>query len=429
MRRSRRVVLAAILGALVTGGCGGGSEPRPSRVRWSDQGAPDYYASPALSLDQRTVYFGTSMWENASPRPGNALHALSTADGAVRWSYPLGKGEVRSAPAVASDGSIHFVVETRDPESLGSATTAVHRLSADGTLLWTFDVNPTHVVLPIGLSAPALGEDGSVYAAGDQLYAISPGGQLRWKALMPAFEALSASPVIGRDGTVYFAAHNVPLTAFDPSDGRQRWRAEAMGWPDYVVASPAIGADGTIYVVTCAGIAYAVTPAGEIAWQFDVRSAGFIGDLRSSPAIGADGSLYFGSSQGMSIPALFSLTAEGALRWKFVPADLPPDLPVTHFDIYSSPALGADGAVYFGHEFGRVYALDAATGKVRWVQPTSAGITWSSPAIASDGTLFVGDLGGRYYAVETGAHGLDPAAPWAKYRGDLQNTGRARPAP
>ena len=422
----RRIFLAALLGALAACGGGGGHQPEPTRVRWSRQGAPDYYASPALSRDERTVYFGTSMWENAPPRPGNALHAFSTADGAVRWSYPLGSGEIRSAPAVAADDSISFVVEERDPVYLDSATTAVHRLSADGALLWTFDVNPSHVTLPIGLSAPAIGEDGSVYAAGDQLYAITPDGRLRWKAILPTWEALSASPVIGRDGTVYFAAHNVPLTAFDPLDGRERWKVAAMGWPDYIVASPAIGADGTIYVLTCAGLAYAVTPAGEIAWQFDVRSAGYVGDLRSSPAVGADGSLYFGSSQGMSIPALFSLTPEGVLRWKFVPADLPPDLPVNHSDIYSSPALGADGAVYFGHEFGRVYALDAASGKVRWMQATAQGVTWSSPALASDGSLFIGDLSGRYYAIDTGGHGLDPAAPWAKYRGDLQNSGRQR---
>ncbi len=423
---SRRVLIAALMaGTLAACGKGDG-EAGATRIRWTSQAAPVYYASPALSLDERTVYVGTSLWENEPPRTGHSLRALSAADGSVRWSYPLGKGEVRSTPAVAPDGSITFVVETREPQLPGSTTGVVHRLSKDGALLWTFDVDPTHVTLQIGLAAPAIGADGSVYVAGDRLYALAPDGQLRWAALAPTYEALSASPVVGQDGTVYFAAHNVALTAFDPADGTERWKVEEMAWPDYVVASPAIGPDGTIYVLTCAGVVWAVTPAGEVAWQFDVRSAGFVGDLRSSPAIGADGSLYFGSSQGTSIPAFFSLSAAGALRWKFVPGDLPADLPINHFDIYSSPALGADGAVYFGHEFGRVYALEAATGKVRWIQPTSQGITWSSPALASDGTLFIGDLSGRVYAIVTGGGGLDPAAPWAKYRGDPQNSGRKR---
>lgn len=416
---SHRLVLAAVLGALVACNGGGDGDGPPSRIRWAYQGAPDYYASAALSLDGKTVYFATSMESEPPPAPRYTFRALSAADGAVRWSYSLGTGELRAPPAVAPDGSITLVVETED----FPVTDVVHRLSAEGALLWTFDVNPSGWGT-IGVSAPAIGEDGTVYAAGDQLYAISAAGALRWTVPPPvAGEALGSSPVIGKDGTVYFAAHNMALAAYDPSDGTVRW-TWPITWPDFVFASPAIGADGTIYVATDDGVLRAVTPAGAIAWEFDVRSVGFVGSLRSSPAVGADGSLYFGSSQGTSLPTFFSLTADGGLRWMFVPDDIPPDLPISHCDIYSSPALGADGTVYFGHEFGRVYALDAADGTVRWVQETAAGITYSSAALATDGTLFIGDLSGAHYAIDTEGPGLDGGAPWPKYRGDLQNSGR-----
>jgi outer membrane protein assembly factor BamB len=424
VRRSSpyRIVVAAALGLLAA--CNGGSkdEPKPTRIRWTHQAAPDYYASAALSLDQHTVYFGTSGSDAAPPGTDQGLLALSAADGSVRWTYPLGTGEVRSTPAVAPDGSISFVVERRDPGNPAFVNCLLHRLSAGGSLQWTFDVNLTGVDLAVGLSAPAIGGDGTVYVAGDRLYAISPVGNLRWTVLTPMGEALHASPVIGNN-TVYFAAHNVPLTAFSPASGNVLWSVP-LGWNDFVFASPAIGADGTLYVASHAGVLFAVSAAGVPRWEFDVASVGFSGSLRSSPAVGADGSLYFGITQANRIPALFSLTSQGALRWTFVPADLPADVPVSHLDIYSSPALGADGIVYFGHEFGRVYAVGAADGRLRWVQEVSQGITWSSPALATDGTLFIGDLSGGHYAIDTGGTGLELTAPWPKYRGDLQNSGR-----
>src|SRR5512147_2864800 len=130
------IVLAAVMGALVA--CGGSrEEPKPTRIRWTVHTEPISYAAPALSLDGKTVYFGTAWWEEAAPRMGQALHALATDTGAHRWTYALGTSEVRSGPAVAPDGSITLVVESR-VAPLGDA---IHRLSAAGELLWTFDVN------------------------------------------------------------------------------------------------------------------------------------------------------------------------------------------------------------------------------------------------------------------------------------------------
>lgn len=422
--RAFHALALALAALLATCGGRGSEERQPTRIRWRFQAsAPIYYASPALSADGSTVYFGTSSWLYASPAADQALYALSTVDGSVRWAYPLGSGEVRSAPAVGPDGAIAFVVETRDVPGAGQASDLLHRVSASGALDWTFDVDPTHVTLDVGLSAPAIGADGTVYVLGDRLWAVGADGEERWHALEPAGELHRSSPVIGADGTVYVASHNLPLTAFDPATGEPRW-SRPLGVNDHVFSSPAIGADGTLYVATQPGLLYAVTSAGEIAWTFDIASAGFQGWFRSSPAVGADGTIYLGLNAGSPSSALFAITSEGAVRWIFEPDDLPADVPPDHFDIYSSPALGADGAVYFGQEFGRIYALDAADGTPRWMQATTQGITWSSPALGPDGTLYIGDLSGGCYAVDTRGPGLDPAAPWPRYRGDLQNTGR-----
>src|SRR2546430_264880 len=75
------------------------------------------------------------------------------------------------------------------------------------------------------------------------------------------------------------------------------------------------------------------------------------GQILSSPAIAGD-KLYFGSSDH----SLYALDlATGALKWKFKSAGR----------ITSSPALSA-GVVYFGSFDGNFYALDAATGQLKW---------------------------------------------------------------
>ena len=93
-------------------------------------------------------------------------------------------------------------------------------------------------------------------------------------------------------------------------------------------------------------------------WQFDTGSL-----ISSSPAIGADGAVYFGAWDGK----LYALNADGTLRWTYQ----------TESYISSSPALGPDGAVYFGSWDGYVYALNP-DGTLRWRYQTGDIVT-SSP--------------------------------------------------
>jgi outer membrane protein assembly factor BamB len=426
-----RRCMADALAILLLGACGGGGEgPKArlgqDRIAWTFTPAAEvYYGSPALSADESTVYLGTSSG-GLQPLPGGqALQAVATASGALRWSFPLGTSEVRSTPAVAADGSITFVASRRVVPGLDPGSDVVHRLTSDGALLWSYPIGPAAGGLGVGLSPPALAPDGSTYVASDGLFALRPDGTLRWRVASPWGEDLRTGAVLGADGTVYFATHNMPLTAYHPDDGRVLWSLP-LGLDDHALATPALGADGTIYVPTEPGILYAVSPTGALRWTFGAGSAGYQGAMRSSPAVAADGTIYLGISQGSPTPALFAVNGDGTLRWVFEPGDLPPDLPATHFDIYSSPAIGADGTVYFGQEFGRVYALDGATGAVDWLVETASGITWSSPALAADGTLFICDLTSRLYAIRTASLGLQAGAPWPRYRGSNQSTGAWR---
>ncbi len=400
-----------------------GPDETAARKRWEISAPGEiYYASPALSTDEMTVYTGTSTWLTGTHGGAHYFLALNAATGSETWRFPLGSNEVRSTPAVAADGSIYFTVEIRQPATGAASGDKLFHVSATGDSLWTYDINPTAVTLEVGQSSPTLGPDGTVYVAGDRLYAISSGGTLRWTVLGPASEALRNAPVIGSDGTVYFVYHNIPLTALRPADGSTIW-STPLGVNDHCIASPAIGADGTIYVCTQPGLVYAVSSSGVIAWTFSLSTAGFTGTLRSSPAVDLDGSIYFGVNNGSPSSALFALNPDGSLKWIFEPANLPDDVPSDHFDIYSSPALGSDSILYFGQEIGRVYALNKADGSLKWLAETTSGITWSSPAIDRGGSLFISDISGRVYRFQTDSHGLDSTAAWPKFRYNNQNTG------
>lgn len=391
-------------------------------LKWSLQlSAPIYYGSPALSHDEKTLYIGTST--PLSPIPGNHFFvALNTISGKEIWRLPLGSNEFRSTTAVHTDHSLFFTVETRDPANGNITGDELWHISAQGQVLWKYNINPSNLSIDIGLSAPAIGADGTVYVGGDKLYAINQDGSLKWHYTSPWPESIRNAVSLASDGTVYFVYHNTPLTALNPQDGSIKWTL-SLGVNDHCFATPAIGANGNIYVATQPGIIYAVSPQGQLLWNFDIGAVGFSGSIRCSPSIDREGTIFFGITNGQPASALFAITPEGLIKWIFEPSNLPDDVPPDHFDIYSSPAIGSDNNIYFGQEFGRVYTLKASDGSVVKVSPTTTGITWSSPVIDQNGTLYINDLNGKIYAFQTTAKGLQSSAYWPKYRYNNQNTG------
>jgi len=66
----------------------------------------------------------------------------------------------------------------------------------------------------------------------------------------------------------------------------------------------------------------------------------------------------------------------------------------------SRPTAAAAGAVYVGSHYGKVYALDAATGRLRWVYTTGI-MPDSGPAVARS-TVYVGSEDNKVYALNAG---------------------------
>jgi outer membrane protein assembly factor BamB len=119
------------------------------------------------------------------------------------------------------------------------------------------------------------------------------------------------------------------------------------------------------------------------------------GPVRSSPAIGADGTVYFGSLDGNA----YAVWPDGKLRW----------VRSLGAEITESPALAVDGTVFFKTKDQKLHALDS-DGTPKWTQPLGAAGCYglSSPTIRSDGVVLVGGCGFLHAVMP----GPEPSSAW-----------------
>lgn len=242
-------------------------------------------------------------------------------------------------------------------------------------------------------SSPAVGSDGTIYVGSydHKLYAICPDGEKKWSYTFGLFYGkIDATPAIAVDGTIYIAYDDEPgkLYAIN-SDGTVKWYSQFGTYG--VNSSSAIGQDGTVYTVTGVNYLKALNPSGEVNWSFHYTS------LCSSPAVDSNGLIYVGGTHDM-----YALNPDGSEHWRYVGAG----------NLYvESPAIGADGTVYFGTDLDSLYALNS-DGSLQWVFPTGDAIL-SSPALGADGTIYIGCTDKKMYAVNP-----DGSLQWSYTTGD-----------
>ena len=131
-----------------------------------------------------------------------------------------------------------------------------------------------------------------------------------------------------------------------------------------------------------------IATPGDPKWHYDIASR-----VRSSPAIGADGTVYFGANDGN----LYALNPQdGSLKWSFA----------TGGAIGTPPTIAADGTVYFGSDDNHLYAVSppadvSQSGVEKWHYDTGAVFDeHSSVSIAADGTIHFGNRANYLYAFD-----------------------------
>ncbi len=223
----------------------------------------------------------------------------------------------------------------------------------------------------------------------------------RSRMLVFAF-ALAALPALAQDAPMFRGnlAHTGVYDAVGVTKTpKVKWKFQTAG---RLISSPAV-VNGTAYIGSFDGYLYAVdASSGAAKWKFETQ-----GSVSSSPAV-AGGLVYFASYDG-NFYAVSSATGEK--KWSFqtegerrfaaknINGILPQKETMPDFwDFYLSSPVVWEGKVYFGSGDGNIYALDAASGGLKWKFKTG-NVVHASPAIAN-GTLFIGGFDTFFYALD-----------------------------
>lgn len=242
---------------------------------------------------------------------------------------------------------------------------------------------PAKITVPAGATAATFSATATQPPASGSVVISASIGQSKATETLTVIGGLATSAWPKFHGDLQSTGHSQGK----PAAGVIKWQLH-VPYADFAGSSPVLGSDGTIYLGASGDHQlYAINGStGTIKWKFLPNDA-----INSTPAVGANGLVYFGSDD-FNLYALNAST--GAVKWKYM----------TGGYVQGSPTIGSDGTVYFGSNDGNIYALDGKSGAVKWSYPTG-GIVRSCPTIGYDGTIYFGSTDYYVYAVNgaTGA--------------------------
>lgn len=259
------------------------------------------------------------------------IFKVNASTGTIEGEYNTDARIRYSCPVFGTDGTVYVGGYSKAGKGFYSLNSSLT------TTNWVFEAGQDFN------STPAVGADGTIYVSStnDNIYAINPDGTEKWRAVYGTWAATAIA--LGEDGTVYFAGENGTegvLIAYDPNTGTEKWRNVLPAKANQ--GGPAIATDGTIYLGGYEEKMIAYNPDGSEKWAYTAN-----GPIETVPAIDNDGNLYFGDLAGF----FHVVSPDGEKLWKVVKLG---------DEIHSSAAIGSDGIIYVAANeggVGKVYAL------------------------------------------------------------------------
>jgi len=328
--------------------------------------------SPTLTHDGKRLYIGSNT------RPAR-FFCVNTADGSLFWEFTIPDnpelfgGGLISSPALSHDEkSIYFGTGPWDSDLVPGPTTwlddrffALEDLGDSCRVKWIF--NPQEESDAVRYSFfgnPAVAEDGSIYIGSfsGYFYKLLDAGdscEVLWQQVIQRrvntsdteYQEIWGSPSIGGNGTVYIASNDQRLHAFT-ADGVKKWHFETEG---EVWTTPVIANNGLLIIGSEDGFMYGlrddVTQATEI-WKYSGQERG---TWWGTATVAADGTLIFGSEavRGDETGVYHAIDeSDGSFKWKTVSLG---------HEARTPAAIADDGTIYLtGGEGENLYAIRGA---------------------------------------------------------------------
>ncbi|MCX6138620.1 MAG: PQQ-binding-like beta-propeller repeat protein [Ignavibacteriales bacterium] len=312
---------------------------------WEYQTHYTIAASPAVWND-RVIFADRS----------GTVTCLSLKDGSPRWKFNAGSA-VFSSPAV-SDGKVLF----------GATDSMIYCLAVkNGKVLWK-----VHTGAPV-VASPCI-EGGTAYiGAGDGAFrAIDvASGSARWT--FKDVESFVEDKPLFYQNKIYFGSWDSYLYALDATTGTLAWKwsngtgtlnlSPAACWP--------VGSNGRVFIVAPDRAMTAIdAETGKQIWRSKRHQ------VREEIGISEDGSRIYAKCMNDTLFA-FSAAAPGQQTvW------------ATHcgygYNIDASMIREKEGTVFFGTKNGRIFALDASSGTIKWAHRTGVSIISTPTPIDSN---------------------------------------------
>ena len=285
----------------------------------------------------------------------------------------------------------------KDPSHTGQAG---YVGTESAKLKWSVDIN----ALTGWAASPVIGKDGTIYIHGKSrtrgeviLYAVSPSGKIVRQRTFPAkYKEPITTPAISPDGKyLYF------YTVTDDG-GRDRGVLYSLSLKEWKIAWEikfeidtgiaymplAVSGDGSIYVGTALYISKKdVISKSRLLAVSPGGKLKWTSELRrhvSTPAFSRDGKELYVLTEGKNgkqIVLAFDL--HGKVLWRFMTK--------VDLDFYSTPTVGQDGTIYLPADEKVVYGMRyRGGGKFEVISyKTGYGVNWSNTSISPSGIVYV----------------------------------------